>query len=67
MWRKNGVVLDGENGDSLTIVWEKRRRANSVDSYTVTAMFASGEDEVEGDTAEFTVEHQPHGAVMFIR
>ena len=67
VWRKNGEILDGENGDSLTIAWEKRRRANSVDSYTVTAVFGSGNNEVDGDTAEFTVEHQPLGMRVLIR
>ena len=67
VWRKNGEILDGEDGDSLTIAWEKRRRANSVDAYTVTAIFTSGSEEVDGETAEFTVEHQPQGMVLFIR
>jgi hypothetical protein len=67
VWRKNGEVLDGEDGDSLTIAWERRKLANSVDSYTVAPMFTVGGNDVEGDTAAFTVENKPLGMMRFLR
>ena len=67
VWRKNGEILDGEDGDSLTIVWAKRKLANSVDSYTVTPVFTVGGSDVEGDTAAFTVENKPLGTRIYFR
>ena len=67
VWRKNGEVLDGENGDSLTIVWGRRKLANSVDSYTVAPVFTTNGNDVEGDTAAFTVENKPLGTRITIR
>ena len=67
VWRKNGEALGGENGDSLTILWEKRKLANAVDSYTVTPVFAVGGNDVEGDSAAFTVENQPLGSRIYFR
>lgn len=67
VWRKNGEILDGEDGDSLTIAWEKRKTANSVVAYTVTPVFSIGGNDVEGDTAAFTVENKPLGMMIFLR
>ena len=67
VWRKNGEVLGGEDGDGLTIVWGRRKLAESVDSYTVTPVFTVGGNDVEGDSAAFTVANQPLGTRIIFR
>ena len=63
-WTRNGEVLAGVEGDTLNAVW---RKAKTPDSYTVAPIYLINGDEVEGESAAFTVTNLPRGTVVLLR
>ena len=69
-WYENGVLMEDEKSDSLTLEWseEKARNASNIYTYSVKPVYAVFNERVVGDAATTTVEYRaPLGMTIFIR
>ena len=69
-WYENGVLMEDEKSDSLTLEWseEKARNASNIYTYSVKPVYAVFNERVVGDAATTTVEYRvPPGMTIFIR
>ena len=64
-WYRDGVKLDGETGDSLTVNWAKGRPYTR--TYSAVPVYTVFNETVKGEPAEADVEFTPLGATIFIR
>ena len=67
IWTRNGEVLAGADGTTVTVLWERRRDAALPDIYAVTPVFLVGGVEVLGEGAEAQVTMTPLGTVLRLR
>jgi len=63
-WTKDGAVIAGATGGSLTVVWEKTPRQSV---YAVTPVYSVNGKMVDGTAAAATVENLSCGTVITIR
>ena len=69
-WYENGVLMEDEKSDSLTLEWseEKARNASNIYTYSVKPVYAVFNERVVGDAATTTVEYRPtQGLVISIK
>ena len=69
-WYENGVLMEDEESDSLTLEWseEKARNASNIYTYSVKPVYTVFNERVVGDAATTTVEYRaPLGMTIFIR
>ena len=66
VWKKDGVVIPGETGETITVEWERRGyKAPAV--YSCTAVYDVFGVETEGTPVVTTVTHMPLGMMILIR
>jgi len=63
-WTKDGAVIAGATGGSLTVVWEKTPRQSV---YAVTPVYSVNGKAVDGAPVAATVENLPRGMIFYIR
>ncbi len=63
-WAKDGAVIEGTTGGSLTVAWEKTPRQRV---YAVTPVYSVNGKIVDGTAAAATVENLSRGTVITIR
>jgi hypothetical protein len=66
VWKKDGVVIDGETGESITVDWE-RKGYKAPATYSCTAVYEVFGVETQGVPVETTVSHIPLGMSILIR
>ncbi len=63
-WTKDGVLIEGVTGGSLTVAWEKVPQQSV---YAVTPVYSVNGKAVEGTPTTATVENLPRGMLFYIR
>ncbi len=63
-WLKNGVVIAGETGASLTVGW---RTGLGTDVYSVRAVKTVAGATIRSDAVSATVEFRPSAFVLVVR
>ena len=68
-WYEDGVLMDGETSDSLTLNWEKTKAKMNghTHTYSVKPVYTVFNEKVLGDAATATVEYTPQGMVISIQ
>lgn len=66
-WTKNGEVIAGATGDTLDVVWQKKKADDLDDTYTVTAIYVVNGTRVESDPYVTTVTNQLTPFVLLVR
>jgi len=68
-WYEDGVLMEGETSDSLTLDWErtKAKMDNHTHTYSVKPVYTVFNETVVGEAAETTVEYTPLGTIIKIR
>ena len=66
-WTKNDEAIEGGENGELTVSWEKRSTDNTVDTYTVMAVYDVFGTETKGTPKTFTVENLPLGLLIIVR
>ena len=69
-WYENGVLMEGETSDSLTLEWSeaKANRAHNSYTYSVKPVYTVFNERVVGDAATATVEYRSsQGLVVIIK
>ena len=64
-WFRDGVKLDGETGDTLSVEWIRGRPY--VHTYSVVPVYEVFNETVRGEPAETTVVCNPRGDAIIIR
>ena len=67
-WYEDGVLMDGETSDSLTLNWDKAKaKMNShTHTYSVKPVYTVFNETVKGNPVTTTVEYTPFGTVLII-
>jgi len=63
-WTKDGVLIEGVTGGSLTVAWEKVPQQSV---YAVTPVYSVNGKAVEGTPTTATVKNLPRGMLIYIR
>jgi hypothetical protein len=68
-WYEDGVLMEGETSDSLTLDWErtKAKMNNHTHTYSVKPVYTVFNEKVLGDPVTTTVEYTPQGMVINIQ
>ena len=69
-WYENGVLMEGETSDSLTLEWSeaKANRAHNTYTYSVKPIYTVFNERVVGDAAAATVEYRSsQGLVVIVK
>ena len=66
VWKKDGVVIDGETGESITINWE-RKGYKTPATYSCTAVYDVFGVETLGEPVSTTVTHVARGMSILVR
>ena len=66
VWKKDGVVIDGETGESITVDWD-RKSCKTPETYSCTAVYDLFGVETLGEPVSCTVEHIPQGMVIILK
>ena len=67
IWTRNGEVIDGEEGETLTIEWQSPKSAGGPVVYAVTPVFSKKGAEVLGEEATAEVTMTPLGTMVILR
>ena len=67
VWTRNGEVIDGEEGETLTIEWQSPKSAGGPVVYAVTPVFSKKGAEVLGEEATAEVTMTPLGTMVILR
>ncbi|OQB35978.1 MAG: hypothetical protein BWY06_02971 [Candidatus Latescibacteria bacterium ADurb.Bin168] len=63
-WTKDGALVEGATGSSVTVAWEKAPRQSV---YAVTPVYSVNGKAVDGAPVAATVENLPRGMIFYIR
>ena len=68
-WYEDGVLMDGETSDSLTLNWEKTKAKMNghTHTYSVKPVYTVFNEKVVGNAVTATVEYTPQGMVISIQ
>ena len=67
IWTRNGEVIDGKEGETLTIEWQSPKSAGGPVVYAVTPVFSKKGAEVLGEEASAEVTMDPEGLMIIVR
>ncbi len=67
IWTRNGEVIDGKEGETLTIEWQSPKSAGGPVVYAVTPVFSKKGAEVLGEEATAEVTMTPLGTMVILR
>lgn len=68
-WYEDGVLMEGETSDSLTLTWDqaKAKLGTHIHTYSVKPVYTVFNETVKGEPAQTTVEYMPRGAMLIIK